>query len=1323
MKSQTLTTKNQLADLALACTESSQFAPLVEDLLSLDGKSAKQFNLLAQKAWQLGLLKEATKLLKCSFDLQPKQPVALQALGVLLIELKQPKAAKSCLELAISLDANLLPARLSLGELYIRQRQFQAAVDCLMERLNRDPNSAETLANLAIALRPLGRLHEAIRRAEQAIAILPENPAIHYILALLLLNDQRWEEGWHHHEWRLPLWSNQGMRLCIPVPKSKAWQGTDPCQTKLLVVSEQGLGDTFQFIRYGVYLNNRVAHLRVCVPDSLVPLLNYSIPELTIVAESACALTEQEDWLPLLSAPHVFGINPENCPISQPYLQAPEERELTWSMRIRRPGRLLVAVHWQGNPKSEIATRVGRSFPLQSLAPLSALPMLDFVSLQKGAGSEQLENCSFRDRFVECQTEISNILDFIETAAILKCCDLVITSDSGLAHLAGALSVPTWLLLHDSPDWRWGKEADSTHWYPSFRLFRLSLGEAWSKLIDRVVEAMASQTLQLISQLAEQALTCNTASQFAPLSKELLAVKWPTDEGQTAIQLSKLGQKAWSLGLLNEAVLLFRRSIELQPKQPMTLQALGVLLTEMGQTSKAKSCVEYAITLDANLASAWHLLGKIYISKCNFLYAVDCLEHSLTLDQNSIEALTNLAIALRPLGRLKEAITRAEQALALFPDNSALHYNLGLLLLNNQRWVEGWQHYEWRQRLWADQGMRLCIPVPKPKPWSGTDPGQTKLVVVAEQGLGDTFQFVRYGPHLQQNLAGLRLCVPDSLVSLISFSYPNLSVVAASTFALTEEEDWIPLLSAPHHFGINPEDCPSAHPYLQAPDERQQAWSRRLKRPGKLLVGVHWQGNPKAETGLREGGSFPLQALAPLAIFPELNFVSLQKGSGAEQLENCSFRDRFVECQAEISSTFDFIDTAAITKCCDLVITNDSGLAHLAGALSAPTWLLLHLPADWRWGEEEETTHWYPSIRLFRQEKDQSWHMLIQQVIHQLHESFPSLSNQYRLEFNGAPSAESRILASFTCSQPLLRSQSMPENVRGFVINLDRDKVRWNNMASQLSKLGWTSSHKRFKALTATQQEANAVGLSTAGELGLWRTTTSLLNQWLKAKPHDDEILHVVEDDSILHPSIPTLLELFKLCEHKVDIVFTEYGGFSTEEYYRLRNLLKDQRWHGHDIALLNHHQYIWGCSSYLLNVNGAKQILKSMLHLEENKKLIPVDNAYRQFMQNGKLQGAISLPFFSTVASSAKAPSTIQTGHNPRVIHNKNIDIELRRMSYYQAWEPNRISEVGKEIVDLFAKQLPESDLEDAIINSISGSHSMRTGPQHFGQQNAGAN
>jgi len=808
--------------------------------------------------------------------------------------------------------------------------------------------------------------------------------------------------------------------------------------------------------------------------------------------------------------------------------------------------------------------------------------------------------------------------------------------------------------------------------------------------------------------LVAQALGCTEASEFKAYVQDLLSL-----DDQPASGYIRLGLKAWDLSLLWEAVLLLNRSFNLDPNQPLVLQSLGDLLIQQGKDDTAKSCLKTALTMDPSLKSARYLLGLLLIRQRKFDEAIEQLEECLNLVPNSAEVLTNLAIALRPLGNLEGAITRAEQALALCPENAAVHFNLALLYLNNHNWAAGWNHHEWRESLWADQGQRLCIAVPQPKPWSGTNPAQTKLVLVSEQGLGDTLQFVRYAPYLQQNLAELRLCVPDKLVSLISASYPNLSVVGASAFALGDGEDWIPLLSAPHRFAISPEACPIADPYLQVPEDRYHAWSGRLKRPGKMLVGVHWQGNPNAETSLREGRSFPLQALAPLAIFPEINFISLQKGPGSEQLDTCSFRDRFVECQEEVSTTLDFIETAAIVKCFDLVITSDSGLAHLAGALFAPTWLLLHCPPDWRWGKEAEATHWYPSMRLFRQEQSENWAQVIHRVIHKLHEHFPSLSRQYRYEFSKESTPQTPLLASIACSLPLPCPRSMPDYVSGFVINLDDSKERWHAMASQLSNLGWTSTHKRFNAQTATQQEANAAGLRSAGELGLWRTTMSLLNQWLGANPSPTDILHVIEDDVIMHQSLPSLLEPFQSCMQKVDILFTE-TFLSAGTYKRFSELNNDQQSRGFDITFLNSSQYACGATSYLISVSGARKLLEGMRCLEANKRLAPIDLTMRQFFREGKLNAAISLPFFSTISNSTSSQSTIQTELGTSVALSKNADLELRRLFYFKTWKPKSSRIVFNDLANLLAEGLVESDLEGLIVDLIGNCHSRGLLPEY---------
>jgi hypothetical protein len=171
---------------------------------------------------------------------------------------------------------------------------------------------------------------------------------------------------------------------------------------------------------------------------------------------------------------------------SSPYLKACSATSAHWETKLSASQALLVGIHWQGNPAAERGLLAGRSLPLELLAPLADLPGLEFISLQKGAGSEQLETCSFRQSFVKAQKDISEAMSFIDTAAILEQCDIVITTDTALAHLSGSLGRPTWLMLQHVPDWRWGLRGEQTHWYPSMRLFRQSSPNDWQEVIKRV---------------------------------------------------------------------------------------------------------------------------------------------------------------------------------------------------------------------------------------------------------------------------------------------------------------------------------------------------------------------------------------------------------------------------------------------------------------------------------------------------------------------------------------------------------------------------------------------------------------------------------------------------------------------------------------------------------------------------------------------------------------------------------------------------------------------------------------------------------------------
>ncbi|MFM7087667.1 MAG: tetratricopeptide repeat protein, partial [Cyanobium sp.] len=195
-------------------------------------------------------------------------------------------------------------------------------------------------------------------------------------------------------------------------------------------------------------------------------------------------------WLPLLSLPQFLQVTPEHPLVTEPYIATTEEHQGRWQALLADEERPIIALNWQGNPEHEKTNSRGRSLPLETFAPLAGLPGVRFLSLQKGHGSEQLESCSFRDRFMNVQAQVDAAWDFLDTAAIIACCDLVITSDTALAHLAGGMGKTTWLLLKDVPEWRWGLQGETIFWYPSLRLFRQRQRGDWAEVMQRVVSAL-----------------------------------------------------------------------------------------------------------------------------------------------------------------------------------------------------------------------------------------------------------------------------------------------------------------------------------------------------------------------------------------------------------------------------------------------------------------------------------------------------------------------------------------------------------------------------------------------------------------------------------------------------------------------------------------------------------------------------------------------------------------------------------------------------------------------------------------------------------------
>ena len=253
-------------------------------------------------------------------------------------------------------------------------------------------------------------------------------------------------------------------------------------------------------------------------------------------------------------------------------------------------------------------------------------------------------------------------------------------------------------------------------------------------------------------------------------------------------------------------------------------------------------------------------------------------------------------------------------------------------------------------------------------------------MIVSEQALGDTIQFMRYIAFLNSIGVPTALCAQTKLHGLIRSSGITTVVYSPEEANQLAAGKWLPLMSLPGHLKVTPDHPIVTAPYIKIPEPLITKWKQKLSPERRPIIGINWHGNPQPRKGaVKDGRSIPLEAFAPVAERTDASLLSLQKGMGSDQLDGCAFSHRFVGCQAEISQTWDFVETGAMIANCDVVITSDTAVAHLAAGSGATTWLLLKKVAEWRWGLE--TSFWYPSMRLLRQREWGNWSEVMERVV------------------------------------------------------------------------------------------------------------------------------------------------------------------------------------------------------------------------------------------------------------------------------------------------------------------------------------------------------
>jgi tetratricopeptide (TPR) repeat protein len=958
----------------------------------------------------------------------PADPMAFNIRGMILQSLQRDSEARWDFDLAIALKPDFADALNNRGTVYARLGQFALALQCYERSLALDPNQPHALYNRSTTRLALGD----------------------------------WIRGFQDFESRWALFPHEGQRRKNLGPM---WNGEPVAGKTILLHHEQGFGDALQFCRFALPVLHFGARVLMAVPRPLTRLLGTLPCEVQIIADGD-PIPPHDFSCPLMSLPRVFGTTPETVPDTSPYLHADPALVRGWNKRLGRRSRPRIGLVWSGRRYPPI--NHPRDISLRTILPLLDLDA-QFVSLQQKLTPAEQAILTTRQNVLVVGDELK---DFADSAALVNNLDLVITVDTAVAHLAGALGRPVWVLNRFATCWRWLLNRSDSPWYPSLRLFRQPTLGDWDSVVQNV-RAAADQFLNDATAITvpgsapsierqhvhEVAYEEMSAVLIAALNKALAhyhagrlaeaIAKYREilqQRPQQAQALHFLGVALAQTGAGIEGAAVLERAVAVSPRDPLihvhyanTLKSLGraqdalqsfgqaikldprsaeahynkaVCLAAMDRKTEAEESYNLAIACNPDHASAYNNLGNLYCDRNSVEEAQHAYERAIQISPTFTDAWINLSIAQRRLHKYSEALHSADEALRLSPASAVAHsahgatlacmgqsaeslqsyaralalqpdlaeglWNKALAHLLRGEFHSGWPLYEAR---WNVRSLRLR-PYQTERPiWNGESLDGQTVLLHAEQGYGDSIQFCRYAALVAQRGARVILGVPSALHGLMR-SLPAVAEVVSQGDP-PPFDCHCPLLSLPRIFETDLSNIPPA-PYLNAQDDARARWASRLEPASTYRIGLAWSGSPTHTNDANR--SIPLAQLLPL-LSTKAQFISLQKAVrllDLPALESGPGLHRWGE------EFVDFADAAALVAELDLVITVDTAIAHLAGALGKATWIILPQVPDWRWMEERSDSPWYPTARLFRQPPGGTWISVVEDVRRALSEILDS---------------------------------------------------------------------------------------------------------------------------------------------------------------------------------------------------------------------------------------------------------------------------------------------------------------------------------------------
>lgn len=475
----------------------------------------------------------------------------------------------------------------------------------------------------------------------------------------------------------------------------------------------------------------------------------------------------------------------------------------------------------------------------------------------------------------------------------------------------------------------------------------------------------AARTAHIDGRLAEAVTHYSQIASLAPKS-------W--------VAQNNLGAALKELGRFDEAITAYRAALALGAC-PEVHSNLGLALSARGLHDEAYEAHQAAVRNLPESSSAHASFGTFFYTVRALDQAARCFQRAIQLNPNDGENYLKLGTVAFESGHLRPAQDLYERAISLAPDHTDAHFHLAVALLAQGNLLQGFTEYEWRRRKTGFPRHGFSQPE-----WQGEPLAGRTILVYAEQGLGDTLQFVRYAPLLAGMGAQVILLAQPPLVRLLRRS-PGISEVASSTADLPPFDYHVPLLSLPHRLGTRIGTIPAEFPYLLPAKTAVEQWAERLAPVEGLKVGLVWAGAPRSHdqeaSALDRRRSLRLEDYRPLAAIPRVTFVSLQKGEPAKQVGASLDGMRLVDMTEEL---VDFADTAALVANLDAVVSVDTSVCHLAGGMGKPVFILSRFDACWRWMRGQEECPWYPTARVFHQPAPGTWAPVIAKTVRAIEE-------------------------------------------------------------------------------------------------------------------------------------------------------------------------------------------------------------------------------------------------------------------------------------------------------------------------------------------------